>query len=63
MEWRGRYFDGRTALAQPVRVTIGSRGLHIAKTDRSTLWWDYDQVRQTQGAYAGEPGPSHANKA
>ena len=54
MEWRGRYFDGRTALAQPVRVTIGSRGLHIAKTDRSTLWWDYDQVRQTQGAYAGE---------
>ena len=54
MEWPGRYFDGRTALAQPVRITIGARGLHIAKTDRSTLWWDYGQVRQTQGAYAGE---------
>ena len=54
MEWQGRYFDGRTALAQPVRITIGTRGLQIAKPDRSTLWWDYGEVRQTQGAYAGE---------
>ena len=54
MEWQGRYFDGRTALAQPVRVTIGTRGLQIAKPDRSTLWWDYGEVRQTQGAYAAE---------
>lgn len=54
MEWPGRYFDGRTALAQPVRITIGTRGLQIAKTDRGTLWWDYGEVRQTQGAYAGE---------
>ena len=54
MEWQGRYLDGRTALAQPVRITIGTRGLQIAKPDRATLWWDYDEVRQTQGAYAGE---------
>lgn len=54
MEWPGRYLDGRTALAQPVRITIGARGLQIAKPDRSALWWDYDEVRQTQGAYAGE---------
>lgn len=54
MEWSGRYFDGRTALAQSVRITIGTRGLQIAKPDRATLWWDYDEVRQTQGAYAGE---------
>ena len=54
MEWQGRYLDGRTALAQPVRITIGTRGLQIVKPDRSTLWWDYGEVRQTQGAYAGE---------
>ncbi len=54
MEWQGRYLDGRTASAQPVRITIGTRGLQIAKPDRGTLWWDYDEVRQTQGAYAGE---------
>ena len=54
MEWPGRYFDGRTALAQPVRITIGARGFQIAKPDGSTLWWDYGEVRQTQGAYAGE---------
>ena len=54
MEWQGRYFDGRTASAQPVRITIGTRGLQIAKPDRATLWWDYDEVRQTQGGYAGE---------
>lgn len=54
MEWPGRYLDGRTALAQTVRITIGTRGLQIAKPDRDTLWWDYDEVRQTQGDYAGE---------
>ena len=29
-------------------------GLHIGKEDGSSLWWLYDQIRQTQGFHSGE---------
>jgi predicted Zn-dependent protease len=52
--WNGAYFDGRSADRQPVRITVMSTGLRIMREDDTILWWPYEQIRQTQGFYAGE---------
>ncbi len=52
--WDGVYFDGRSSQRHRVTITVMSTGLQILREDGSTLWWPYDQIRQTQGSYAGE---------
>ena len=57
--WEGAFFDGRTASRQAVTVTVMVGGLHIVKKEAgketgSSLWWPYEEIRQTQGLYSGE---------
>ena len=53
--WDAHYLDGRTPVRRPARVTIGASGLEIVLTETGTaLRWPLDEVRQTQGFYAGE---------
>jgi predicted Zn-dependent protease len=54
LEWRGFYLDGRTAARQPARVQISAAGLTFTLDDGSNHFWPYEQIRQTQGFYAGE---------
>ncbi len=49
------YLDGRTATRHPVTLTVTPSTLLIVMTDGSSRQWPYDQIRQTQGAYRGEP--------
>jgi predicted Zn-dependent protease len=52
--WKGYYYDGRSASRQPVIVTVMRDGVQIRREDATTLWWPFDQVRQTQGFIPGE---------
>lgn len=54
-EWEAHYLDGRTAARQRARVQLLPDGLEIATEGGARLVWPYGEVRQTQGAYAGEP--------
>jgi len=47
-QWPGHYFDGRSPVRHEVIVTVGVGGLYIQK-GAETLWWPYEQVRQTEG--------------
>lgn len=49
------YLDGRTATRHPVTLTVAPHALQIMMADGSSKHWPYDQIRQTQGAYRGEP--------
>lgn len=49
------YLDGRTATRHRVTLTVTPATLHIVMPDGSTKQWPYDQIRQTQGTYHGEP--------
>lgn len=49
------YLDGRTARRHPVTLTVTPNALLIVMADGSRRQWPYDQIRQTQGAYRGEP--------
>lgn len=49
------YLDGRTATRHPVTLTVTPSTLLIVMADGSSREWPYDQIRQTQGAYRGEP--------
>ncbi|GAB1723975.1 MAG: M48 family metalloprotease [Nitrospira sp. CR1.1] len=49
------YLDGRTATRHRVTLTISPAALQIAMSDGSMKQWPYDQIRQTQGTYRGEP--------
>ena len=53
-DWEGFYFDGKTAARKPVTVRIMRLGLQIGASDGKSLWWPYEEVRQTQGSYSGE---------
>jgi Zn-dependent protease with chaperone function len=53
-EYEAFYLDGQTAARQPARVRPMATGLSIALADGRALWWRYAEIRQTQGAYAGE---------
>jgi beta-barrel assembly-enhancing protease len=53
--WDASYLDGRTAARQKARVHLLPTGLEIVIEGGARLWWPYGEVRQTQGAYAGEP--------
>ncbi len=52
--WEGTYFDGRTATRHAATITVMGSGLHVALENGSSLWWTYDQLRQTQGFHPGE---------
>ncbi|MFQ5898144.1 MAG: M48 family metallopeptidase [Candidatus Methylomirabilia bacterium] len=53
-DWQGHYLDGQTAARQPAAIRVMRSGLEVTTASGLTLWWPYDQVRQTQGFYAGE---------
>jgi len=54
-EWKGRYYDGKSAVAHTVAIQVHSSGLRIMTGAGLEWWWPYGEVRQTQGRYAGEP--------
>ncbi len=53
--WQGHYYDGRTADRRRAAVTMGEGGLALALDTGVTLVWPFAEIRQTQGANAGEP--------
>jgi Zn-dependent protease with chaperone function len=53
-EWQGYYLDGKSASRQPAVIHLMKSGLEIVTENRTTLWWPYKEIRQTQGSYAGE---------
>jgi predicted Zn-dependent protease len=53
-DWEGSYLDGRTAARQRARVRLMRSGIEVSTEGGLTSLWPYDQVRQTQGFYAGE---------
>jgi predicted Zn-dependent protease len=55
MSWRGHYLDGRRADRRAATVCVGRLGLDITTDDGPTYHWPFAEIRQTQGAYAGEP--------
>ncbi len=52
--WHGYYLDGRTAARQLVTLQPLRQALQITTAAGQTFFWPYGQIRQTQGAYAGE---------
>lgn len=53
--WIAHYLDGRTATRHRVTITISPTALHLLLSSGETKQWPYDHIRQTQGAYSGEP--------
>ena len=53
-DWDGTYLDGQTAIRRRVRIRIMRLGLQIDGESGESLWWPYEEIRQTQGFYAGE---------
>ena len=52
--WEGHYLDGQTAARQRVSIRLMRLGLHVTTERGDTLWWPYEEIRQTQGFYSGE---------
>jgi beta-barrel assembly-enhancing protease len=53
-DWHGAYLDGQSATRIPAVVRVMQSGLEIILKDGPILWWPYNEIRQTQGFYAGE---------
>ncbi|MBI4001441.1 MAG: M48 family metallopeptidase [Nitrospira defluvii] len=53
--WTAHYLDGRTATRHRITITITPAALQLLLSGGETKQWPYDQIRQTQGAYSGEP--------
>jgi len=55
LEWEASYLDGRTAARRPASVRITRSGLEIlVPATGARMFWPFRELRQTQGAYAGE---------
>src|SRR3989304_4328664 len=54
IDWEGFYLDGRTAARQRARLRLVGSGSEGSIGGALTALWPYDQIRQTQGFYAGE---------
>lgn len=52
--WNGFYYDGRSALKQPVSLSVTAEGLRIVKADGQAMVWPFASMRQTQGRHARE---------
>lgn len=53
--WTAHYLDGRTATRHRVTITVTPTTLQILTSGGDIKQWPYDQIRQTQGGYNGEP--------
>jgi predicted Zn-dependent protease len=53
-EWTGFYLDGQVANRQRATIQLLPNGLYITTESGKTLSWAYNDIRQTQGFYAGE---------
>jgi Zn-dependent protease with chaperone function len=53
--FEGHYLDGRTPVRRAVTVRVVGAGLDLTLEDGATVRWPLDEVRQTQGVYAGDP--------
>ena len=53
-EWDGIYYDGVSAVPHHVTIQVRSTGMQIIARSGSQLSWRYQDIRQTQGKYAGE---------
>lgn len=52
--WEGVYLDGQTAERQGATIQPMEEGLQFTTQSGLKLWWPYEEIRQTQGFYAGE---------
>jgi beta-barrel assembly-enhancing protease len=52
--WPAAYLDGRTPRRHPATVRVFPTGIEVAVEGAGAVWWPRDEVRQTQGFYAGE---------
>ena len=53
--WEAAYLDGRTAARRPATVNITRTGLDVVVSESGArFFWPFREIRQTQGAYAGE---------
>lgn len=55
MTWSGCYLDGRSAERHLATVRLAPGALEIVTDGAAPRRWPLAEVRQTQGAYAGEP--------
>ncbi len=53
--WTAHYLDGRSATRHRVTIQVTPQALQIVTPGGEVKSWPYDQIRQTQGIYAGEP--------
>src|SRR5215510_3896434 len=54
VEWDGAFFDGVTPSSQPVKLRVLSDELQVWTSMGDMRSWPYEQLRQTQGFYAGQ---------
>ncbi|MGE3151043.1 MAG: M48 family metallopeptidase [Nitrospiraceae bacterium] len=52
--WQAVYLDGKSAVRHQATVRITAEHIHIATEPGTVRSWPHDQIRQTQGSYAGE---------
>jgi Zn-dependent protease with chaperone function len=53
-DWNGYYLDGQTVTRRAVKIRILRLGLQINGEVGESIWWPLEEIRQTQGFYAGE---------
>jgi Zn-dependent protease with chaperone function len=53
-EWKGSYYDGHSLVPQHVTIAVDATGLRLQFADGTTTFWNYQELRQTQGRYSGE---------
>ena len=54
LQWFGYYFDGQSANRRKAKIYLEAGSLRIDLDDGAICNWPYADIRQTQGAYAGE---------
>lgn len=54
LEWQGSYLDGQSAARQQATIRVTESGLRVTTKSGETFLWPYEEIRQTQGFYAGE---------
>jgi len=54
LQWFGYYLDGQSANRRNARIYLEAGDLRIDLADGAIISWPYGEIRQTQGAYAGE---------
>ena len=54
LQWFGYYFDGQSANRRTARIYLEPGNLRVDLDNGVMLNWPYTEIRQSQGAYAGE---------